>query len=112
MCFDRSNHRMCSIKKRVLKNFAKFTGKHLCQSLFLNKVSALRPATLRNFYKHLFYRGSRTVATSKMERFVLILAVNYYHKALHLGCCSCPRSASVFYRTHPDDCFCFEALFV
>ena len=21
-------------------------------------------------------------------------AVNYYHKALHLGCCSCPRSAS------------------
>ena len=28
-------------KKRVLKNFAKFTEKHLCQSHFLNKVSAL-----------------------------------------------------------------------
>ena len=27
-----------SIKKRVLRNFAKFTGKHLCQSLFFNKV--------------------------------------------------------------------------
>ena len=25
-------------KKEVLKNFAKFTAKHLCQSLFLNKV--------------------------------------------------------------------------
>ena len=25
-------------KKSVLKNFAKFTAKHLCQSLFLNKV--------------------------------------------------------------------------
>ena len=25
-------------KKGVLKNFAKFTGKHLCQSLFFNKV--------------------------------------------------------------------------
>ena len=36
--------------------------------------------------------GSRTAATSKMERFVII--VNYYHKALHLGCCSSPRSAS------------------
>ena len=24
-------------KKGVLKNFAKFTGKHLCQSLFFNK---------------------------------------------------------------------------
>ena len=26
--------------------FAKFTGKHLCQSLFFNKVAGLRPATL------------------------------------------------------------------
>ena len=25
-------------KKGVIKNFAKFTGKHLCQSLFLNKI--------------------------------------------------------------------------
>ena len=31
--------------KGVLKNFTKFTGKHLCQSLFLNKVAG-RPATL------------------------------------------------------------------
>ena len=33
-------------KKGVLRNFAKVTGKHLCQSLFFNKVSGLRPATL------------------------------------------------------------------
>ena len=33
-------------KKGVLENFAKFYGKHLCQSLFFNKVAALRPATL------------------------------------------------------------------
>ena len=33
-------------KKCVLRNFAKFTGKHLYQSLFLNKVAGLRPATL------------------------------------------------------------------
>ena len=26
-------------EKRCLKNFAKFTGKHLCQSLFFNKVA-------------------------------------------------------------------------
>ena len=30
----RSNHLSCSIIKTVLRNFAKFTGKHLCQSLF------------------------------------------------------------------------------
>ena len=34
----RSSHLGCSIKKGVLKNFAKLTGKHLCQSLFFNKV--------------------------------------------------------------------------
>ena len=26
-------------KKGILRNFAKFTGKHLCQSLFFNKVA-------------------------------------------------------------------------
>ena len=42
--------------------------------------------------------GSRTAATSKMELFVIIVnsfqLVNYYHKVLHLGRCSSPRSAS------------------
>ena len=38
------NHRMCSVKKGVLRNFAKFTGKHLCQSLFFYKVACLRLA--------------------------------------------------------------------
>ena len=33
-------------KKGVLENFANFTGKHLCQSLFFNKVAGLRLATL------------------------------------------------------------------
>ena len=33
-------------KKGVLKNFTKFTGKHLFQSLFFNKVAELRPAAL------------------------------------------------------------------
>ena len=33
-------------KKDVLKNFAKSTGKRLCQSLFFNRVVGLRSATL------------------------------------------------------------------
>ena len=41
---------------------------------------------------------SRTAATCKMECSVIIVnslpAVNYYHKALHLGCCNSPRFAS------------------
>ena len=41
----RSNHQRCSVKKGVLRNSIKFTGKHLCQSLFFNKVAGPRPIT-------------------------------------------------------------------
>ena len=37
---------MCYIKKAALKNFEKFIGKHLRQSLFFNKFVGLRPTTL------------------------------------------------------------------
>ena len=42
----RSSHQRCSLWKGVLRNFAKFTGKHLLQSLFLNEVAGPEPATL------------------------------------------------------------------
>ena len=31
--------RRCSVRKGALRNFAKFTGKQPCQSLFFNKVA-------------------------------------------------------------------------
>ena len=37
----KNSHRRCSIRRGVLRNFAKFTGKHLCQSLFFNKFAVL-----------------------------------------------------------------------
>ena len=42
----RSNHQRCSVTKVVFRNFAKFTGKHRCQSLLFNEVAGLSPATL------------------------------------------------------------------
>ena len=52
-CFDHSEFPAHSMlrssrpgvfcKKGVLRNFIKFTGKYLCQSLFLNKFAGLRP---------------------------------------------------------------------
>ena len=45
MIVRRRSHQRCSMKKAILKNFAKFTGKHLCQSLFFDKVAG-RPTTL------------------------------------------------------------------
>ena len=39
LCFSRSSRPEVFCKKGVLVNFAKFTGKYLCQSLFFNKVA-------------------------------------------------------------------------
>ena len=36
----------CSIKKAAVKNFAIFTAKHLCQSLFLLNLQAFSSTTL------------------------------------------------------------------
>ena len=38
LSINRSSHQRCPIRKGVLRNFAKFTGKHLYLSLFFNKV--------------------------------------------------------------------------
>ena len=43
---SRSSRPEMLCKKGVLRKFAKFTGQHLCQSLFFNKFAGLRPATL------------------------------------------------------------------
>ena len=42
----RSSHSQMFFKIDVLKNFANFTGKHLCWSLFSIQLQALRPASL------------------------------------------------------------------
>ena len=37
------SQRRCSLRKGVLRNFAKLTWKYLCQGLFFNKVAGLSP---------------------------------------------------------------------
>ena len=81
--FTQKQPTTCSIKKDVLKNFAKFTGKQLCQSLFFKKSCRPEPATFlkktlwhrcfpenfAKFYEHVFYRtppGKRFCLYSKI----------------------------------------------
>ena len=71
--FD-SDARRCSIKRGFHKTFERLTGKHLCQSNFLNKVSGLGPATLfkkrlrtdvfLRIFKNTFFHRARLVAAS------------------------------------------------
>ena len=49
---SRSSHRRYPVGKDVLRNFAKFTGKHLCQSFFLIKLQT----EACNFVKRLWHR--------------------------------------------------------
>ena len=51
---SRNSHQRCSVEIGLLKNFTKFTGKHLGQSLFFNKFASLRSATLLK--KRLWHR--------------------------------------------------------
>ena len=67
-------------KKVVLRNFAKCTGKHLCQSLFLNKVAGLRLATLlkkrvwHRCYPVNFMKFLRTTFIIEHLRWLLLFA--------------------------------------
>ena len=54
MFYRENSLRRCFVKRGVHKNFAKFTGQHLCWSFFFNKVTGLRSATLLK--KRLWHR--------------------------------------------------------
>ena len=66
--------------KGVLRNFAKFTGKHLCQGLFFDKVASLRPATLKN--KRLWHKRF-------LVNFAKFLRTPFYITPLVAVSCSC-----------------------
>ena len=71
------------MKKSVLKNSVKFTGKHSRQSLFFNKVADLRPATL---FKKRLWRGCFPVDFTKFLRTLFTentsgqLLLNFMHE--------------------------------
>ena len=54
------SHQRCSIKKVVLKHFAIFTGKHLCWSVFFNKVAGQKGCNFitKRIQSQITYLGS------------------------------------------------------
>ena len=89
----------CSVKKGVLRNFERFTGKHLCPSLFFNNVVTLLKKRLRhrclpvNFVKFLrtpFLLNSSPlkISFSKMHFFrekqlIMLQSLFLYHFLAH-----------------------------
>ena len=79
----RSSHRRCSLKKAVLKDFAIFTGKHLCWSLFFKKVTTLQPC---NFIKKRLQHRRFPVNIAKFLRTIILK--NICERLLHILKCS------------------------
>ena len=61
----KSSYLRCTVGKRVLKNFTNFTVKHLCWSLFCNRVAGLRSF---NFIKKKFRPSWFQVKFAKLLR--------------------------------------------
>ena len=75
---SRSSQQWCFVRKGILRNFTKFTGKHLCQGLFFNIVVGPRPATL--------------------------LKKRLWHKCFPVDFVKFPRTS--FLQNTSGDCFC------
>ena len=77
----RSNRPEVFCKKGVLRKFAKFTRKHLCQSLFFNKVAGLRSTTLlkkrlqHRFFPLNFSKFLRTSFLTEHLRWLLLYVI-------------------------------------
>ena len=57
----RSSHPEVFCKKGILRSFTKFTGKHLCHSLFLNKVADRLLQTLAQVFSCEFCEISKNI---------------------------------------------------
>ena len=104
--------------KGVLKILTKFTGKHLCQCLFLNEVTSLRPATLLkklwhrcfpvNFAKFLrpvFYRTPPLVVSDLQSEGVLVTR-DVFGKYFESNIFNCNCTKKELKKEATSVCFC------
>ena len=92
---DRSSHRRCSVKKGVLRNFAKFTGKHLCQRLFFNKAWAcnfIKKEFLAQVFSSDFEKFLRTPFSQNTSGQLLLYQHDYASLTLGVSPCICKRN--------------------
>ena len=68
-------------KKVVLKNFAKFTGKHLCQSPFLYKFAGMCEFC-KIFKNTLFTEHAQATASERTQRKISLLEVMKFFSVL------------------------------
>ena len=88
---DRSSHRRCSVRKDVLRNFAKLTGKHLCQGLFMSGPKAgifIKNRLWHRCFPVKFAKFLRTTFSQNTSGRLLLFRVNrvsdFYAKIIYI----------------------------
>ena len=90
LSISRSNQRIYSVKKAVLKRFANVKGKHLCWSLFLMKSYAFRPSILLkrdskiNFFLVKFAKFLRTPILKNICERLLCISYDLHKYVSHV----------------------------
>ena len=84
----RGNHR-CSIKKGVLKNFAKFTGKTTVPESLLNKVAGLRhrcfPVNFAKFLRTPFLQNTSASTISRLSGEIFVRNISSFEFSSYLN---------------------------
>ena len=110
----RSSHNRCSVIRGVLKKFHKFHGKHLCQSLFLNKGAwfiqppaigpHIRPSAPGPRSPPKFSTGSNSsnFKSSHYDQASLLSVVYGLSKPCWLthATCTCCKETGLFFNVH------------
>ena len=76
----RSNRREVFCKKSVLRNFAKFTRKHLYKSLFFNKVAGLSNNQLSSFNSIIVLMPEKRDSSNRHWKWMVASFSNFYGK--------------------------------
>ena len=95
LCFTVNKRISCLkvfYKTDILKNFAKFTGKHLCQSLFSRSVTSLKKETVAQLFscefceifKNSFFYKTPPVAASVIRPHFISWLPPLIHCSLHI----------------------------
>ena len=93
----RSSHWWCSLRKGVLRKFGKFTGKHLCQNLYFDKVaehvwataSVKQPKTRVYFLSFSIFRQHVIVQTHRNKLNIIFITQKSKEKntnQIYLNC--------------------------
>ena len=66
------------LSKSFLRNFVKFTGKHLCQCLLFNTCNFVKKETLAQVFSCKFYKNSKTPFFTKILQTLLLWVFLYF----------------------------------